>query len=87
MSVQYMILPAADPRDLRLLQIPPDFEQQEAYRRVTALLAAVQEADPQCSWEDMAQVLESQGFTPLAYVLGPSLDPSGEMGGEVVEMV
>ncbi len=87
MSVRYMILPAADLRDLRLLQIPLDFEQHEAYRRVTTLLAAVQEADPQCSWEDMAQVLESQGFTPLAFMLGPLLDPSAEMGSEVVEMV
>ncbi len=74
MSTNFMILPASAPERMRLLRVPDDYESHEAYRHVTALMAEVQESTPDWEWEDLAQVLEAQGFMPLDCVLGPALD-------------
>ncbi|MFQ5487289.1 MAG: hypothetical protein ACE5ET_02440 [Gammaproteobacteria bacterium] len=73
MSETFMILPAPDPQAPRLVRVPADYEQHEAYRHVTAVLAELQERTPDWSWEDLAQELEVHGFTCLDYILGPSL--------------
>ena len=68
-----MILPANDPADIRLVKIPDDFEQHEAYRYVTGLIAQAQE-DPEYTREDIIDLLEDRGFVSIDYVLGPSPD-------------
>ena len=68
-----MILPADKPADIRLIQIPDDFEQHEAYRYVTGLIAKAEE-NPDYTWDDILDLLEERGFEPVDFVLGPSLD-------------
>ena len=43
-----MILPAADKTKIRLVRIPPDYQDQEVYRHVTRLIADVEEGTPGC---------------------------------------
>jgi hypothetical protein len=73
MSKQLMILPASDANSIRLLQLPDDFESHEAYRHVTALIATVQEQQPDCSTNDILATLEDHGFEPVEFILGPAL--------------
>jgi hypothetical protein len=68
-----MILPANDSSDIRLIQIPDDFEQHEAYRYVTGLIAQAEE-DPDYTWDDILDLLEERGFESVDFILGPSLD-------------
>lgn len=74
MTQRLMILPAADKTRIRLVRIPPDFQEQEVYRHVTGLIAQVEEENPDCSWEDLLAALEDHGFEPVEFQLGPSLD-------------
>ncbi|HHJ15583.1 MAG TPA: hypothetical protein ENJ80_02685 [Gammaproteobacteria bacterium] len=74
MSEALMILPSSDCTDIRLVRIPDEFEQHEAYRHVTGLIAQIEEDDPDYSWDDIAAMLEAHGFEPVEFVLGPALD-------------
>jgi hypothetical protein len=74
MSQTYMILPARQHGDIRVVTVPADFEAQEAFRHVTGIIAAVEENDPDCAWEDIAEALEANGFVPVETMLGPALD-------------
>lgn len=69
-----MILPARDATGIRLVRIPADIEEHEAFRHVTGLIAAVEEQNPDYRWEDIESLLEDHGFEPLDFVLGPALD-------------
>ena len=69
-----MILPSKDPHNIRLLRVPPDYEQHEAFRHVTGLIAQVESQDADFTWDDIAEVLEGQGYELVDYLLGPSLD-------------
>ena len=69
-----MILPAADKTKIRLVQVPPDYEGQEAYRHVTRLIAQVEEQHPDYAWEDVLGILEDHGFESVEFQLGPALD-------------
>lgn len=69
-----MVLPAKQANDIRLVRMPRDYENHEAYRHVTGLIAEIEEANPQYQWDDIADILEEHGFEPLRFVLGPSLD-------------
>lgn len=73
MNNNLMILPSNKPADIRLVQIPDDFEQHEAYRYVTGLIAKVEE-DPDYNLDDILDLLEDRGFESVEFVLGPSLD-------------
>ena len=73
MSDNLMILPSKEPAKIRMIQIPADFERQEAYRYVTGLIAKAEE-NPDCSWDDILDLLEERGFEPVEFVLGPPLD-------------
>jgi hypothetical protein len=73
MSENLMVLPADEPANIRLIQIPDDFEQHEAYRYVTGLIAKAEE-NPDYTWEDILDLLEERGFEAVDFVLGPSLD-------------
>ena len=68
-----MILPANDAENIRLIQIPDDFEQHEAYRYVTGLIAKAEE-NSDYNWDDILDLLEERGFESVDFVLGPSLD-------------
>ena len=46
MSTPLMILPAGDSNSIRLVRLPEDFEEHEAYRHVTALIASIEEQQP-----------------------------------------
>ncbi len=74
MSDTLMILPADDVEAIRLVRVPDEFEQHEAFRHVTGLIASVEEENPGYDWEDIAAVLEDHGFEPVDFVLGPALD-------------
>lgn len=73
MSDNLMILPADEPADIRLIRIPDDFEQHEAYRYVTGLIAKAEE-NPDYTWEDILDLLEERGFEAVDFILGPALD-------------
>lgn len=74
MSDSLMILPAKDSNAIRLVRIPADFEEHEAFRHVTGLIASVEESNPNYKWDDIADVLEDHGFQPMDFLLGPALD-------------
>ena len=69
-----MFFPAAEATKIRLVRLPEDSDEREAYRYVTGLIASVEEADPEYEWEDIAMVLEEHGFEAIDFILGPSLD-------------
>jgi len=74
MQDKFMILPAKEASAIRLVRIPDDFEQHEAYRYATGLIAQIEEDNPDYGWEDIAAALEDQGFVPVDFILGPVLD-------------
>ena len=74
MNETLMILPSGNADAIRLVRVPEDFESQEAYRHVTGLIAAAEEQNPDCDWEDIQSILEEHDFETVDFVLGPSLD-------------
>ncbi len=68
-----MVLPAKLPENIRLLRIPDDFEQHEAYRYATGLIAKVEESSDY-DWDDIADELEQKGFEIIEFILGPLLE-------------
>ncbi|MBI5451558.1 MAG: hypothetical protein HY940_09410 [Gammaproteobacteria bacterium] len=73
MPYRLMILPATVPEEIRVLKIPSDMETQEAYRHVTAIIAQIEQQNPDADWEDLAEALEERNFIPQDCVLGPEL--------------
>ncbi|MEJ2345052.1 MAG: hypothetical protein P8076_09380 [Gammaproteobacteria bacterium] len=73
MDLRLMILPARDFDQIRLVRIPDDVGERDALRHATALIASVQEQDPDCNWDDIASVLDDHGFTPVEFQLGPAI--------------
>ena len=74
MNSKLMILPASKAGAIRLLQVPEDFEEHEAYRHVTGVIARVEEENAEYDWEDIAAELEAHGFECVDFLLGPELD-------------
>lgn len=68
-----MILPAVEHEDIRLIKIPDDFEEHEAYRYVTGIIAKAEE-ESDYNWEDILDLLEARGFESVEFAIGPSLD-------------
>lgn len=73
MSTLLMILPAGDNNSIRLVRLPEDFEEHEAYRHATSLIATIEEQQPDCSSDDILASLEDHGFEPVDFILGPAL--------------
>ncbi len=69
-----MILPSKDHTRIRMIRVPKDYEQHEAYRHVTGLIAEAECGADGCAWEDIAEALEAQGYEVVECMLGPSLD-------------
>jgi len=74
MNSTLMVLPAKDSNAIRVVRVPSDFEEHEAFRHVTGLIASVEEENPNYGWDDILEVLEDHGFEPLSFTLGPALD-------------
>ena len=74
MSETFMILPAGNAADIRLVRVPDDIEAREALRHATGLIARVEEDNPDYDWDDIAAVLEDHGFEAVEFILGPELD-------------
>jgi hypothetical protein len=74
MTNRLMILPAADCKAIRAVTIPEDFEEHEAYRCVTSLIASVEESNSDYTWSDIVELLEDNGFELVPFTLGPALD-------------
>jgi hypothetical protein len=74
MSETFMILPAANATDIRLVRVPDDIEAHEAFRHATGLIARVEEDSPDYDWDDIAALLEDHGFEAVDFILGPELD-------------
>lgn len=73
MNDNFMILPAKDYKNIRLLRIPQDFEEHEVYRYVTGLIAKAEE-NSEYTWDEILDILEDNGFEALEFILGPALD-------------
>ena len=69
-----MVLPAKEATAIRVIEVPDDFEEHEAYRHVVGLIAKIEEKDPGYRWEDIAAELEDQQFIAVDFILGPHLD-------------
>jgi hypothetical protein len=69
-----MLLPSRDFSRVRLVQMPDDFEEHEAFRYVTGIIAQVEEQDPDYDVDDILESLEDRGFTSVDFVLGPEAD-------------
>lgn len=74
MPVKHMILPSSNFDKIRLISIPDDYEIHEAYRKVTGLIAKIEEDNPDYNWDDILVELEDCGFCQEDYQLGPILD-------------
>jgi hypothetical protein len=74
MSGTFMILPAVNAADIRLVRVPDDIETHEAFRYATGLIARVEEDNPDYDWDDIAAMLEDHGFEAVEFTLGPELD-------------
>ncbi len=74
MNPTLMVLPAKDSNAIRVVSVPDDFEEHEAFRHVTGLIASVEEENPNYSLDDLVEVLEDHGFEPQNFTLGPALD-------------
>jgi hypothetical protein len=74
MSRELLLLPACEAGKIRVVRIPEDIEGREAYRKVTGIIAGVEEANPGYSVDDVLAALEENGFEPVAFQLGPALD-------------
>ncbi len=73
MSADLMLLPSSNFANICLVRIPEDFEEHEAYRYATGVIANVEEQGTHCSREDVRDALEERGFETVAFLLGPEL--------------
>ncbi|KPK37240.1 MAG: hypothetical protein AMJ69_12125 [Gammaproteobacteria bacterium SG8_47] len=74
MSAPLMILPSHDFSRIRLVRVPDDIEEHEAFRHATGLIATLEEQRPNCTADQIVEVLEDHGFVPVDFVLGPEAD-------------
>ena len=74
MSARMMLLPAKNVDDMKLVSIPDDFDHRDALRHATALIASIEEENPDYGWEDIAATLEDHGFEVQEFMIGPELD-------------
>lgn len=68
-----MVLPSKDPKKIRIVKIPEDFEEHEVYRHATGVIANIEELIPNYDWDDILEALEEHGFSEVKFILGPEL--------------
>jgi hypothetical protein len=74
MGEKLLILPSGEFGKIRLVRVPADLDEHEAYRNATGVIASVEEANPEHTLEDIEDALEDKGFEVMDYILGPELD-------------
>lgn len=73
MGARLMLLPATTGTEALLVQVPEDYEEHEAYRHVTGIIATIEESADENVIDDIVEALESHGFNRVEYLVGPSL--------------
>lgn len=73
MNSRIMMLPSKDPSQVKLVKIPEDLKEQEAYRYATGIIAAIEENNPDWEWVDIKESLEDHGFGMVEFIMGPAL--------------
>ncbi len=73
MSAKLIMLPGKKLEQTRLVKIPDHYDGHEAFRHTTGLIAGVEEGNTDCTWDDIAEVLEEHGFEVVDYIMGPEL--------------
>ncbi len=73
MSSKLMVLPSKEFGQIRLVQIPDDVAEQEAFQHATGIIAGVEEK-PGYGMEDIEDALEDHGFRLVEHLLGPEID-------------
>jgi hypothetical protein len=74
MGWNLMLLPARESGNIRLVRVPDDFQECEALRHVTGLIARVEEGNRHHTPEDVLDLREDHGFDPVSFMIGPGLD-------------
>lgn len=74
MKKKLMILPAQNYESIRLISVPHDFEEREAFRHVIGIISSVEETNSGYQWDDILTELEDHGFENIGFTLGPALD-------------
>ena len=74
MGEKLLLLPSGEFGKIRLVKVPDDMDEHEAFRHTTGVIASVEEANSDCSLEDIEDALEEHGFQLVDYILGPELD-------------
>jgi hypothetical protein len=73
MSEKLLLLPSEEYGKIRLVRIPDDVDEHEAFRHATGIIASVEETKPDRSLEDIEDALEEHGFQLVNFYLGPEL--------------
>ena len=73
MAERLLLLPSAEYGKIRLVKVPDDVDEHEAFRHTTGIIAAVEETTPDYSLEDIEDALEEHGFQLVNFILGPEL--------------
>ena len=45
-----MVLPSKDPKKIKIIKMPDDYEEHEVYRHVTGVIANIEELIPNYDW-------------------------------------
>ena len=69
-----MVLPASDFSKIKVVKVPDDISDRDALRHTTALIASVQEDNPDSTWEDVLPLLEDNGYLAVDFYLGPEME-------------
>lgn len=72
MSETFMLLPGRTPVEARVVRLPHDLEEQEAYRRVAGIMAELRRSNAGYSKEDLPEALAEHGFSPVELIVGPA---------------
>jgi len=74
MAERLMVLPSKYAAKIRLVRVPEDMSQQEAYRSVTGLVSEVERTEEDQWLDEVLDLLDDQGFQGVEFELGPPLD-------------
>lgn len=72
MSAKYMVLPSPEFSRIRLVTIPEDVAEQEAFQHATGVIASVEEKSGY-TLEDIEDALEAHGFELVDCLVGPEI--------------
>lgn len=73
MASKLMVLPSKEFGKIRLITIPEDVAEQEAFQHATGVIAGVEEKSGY-SMEDIEDALEDHGFQLVECTLGPEIE-------------